>query len=76
MSRYHEFCFRRNIDEDRGDAIAAYLQDLAKHHEDWQVPQAREEVRLYRYFKGLLAITSTEKGEAEGLSTRVFSIFR
>jgi hypothetical protein len=37
VSRYHDFCFRQDIDGDLGDAIAAYLQDLAKHYEDWQV---------------------------------------
>jgi hypothetical protein len=59
-------CSRQNIDGDRRDAIAAYLQALAKHHEDWQVQQAKEAVRLYRYFKGVQMATPAEKGEAEG----------
>jgi len=53
MSRYHEFCFRRNIDVDSREAFTTYLQDLSKQHEDWQVQQAREAVSLYRYFAGL-----------------------
>jgi hypothetical protein len=66
VSRYHEYCSRHNIDGDLSDAIAAYLQDLAKHYEDLQVQEVREAVRLYRYFTGLQAVTSAEKGEAEG----------
>jgi len=66
VSRYHDFCSRQNIDGDLGDAIAAYLHDLAKHHEDWQVQQAREAVRLYRYFKGVQAATPTEKEQPDG----------
>jgi site-specific recombinase XerD len=45
VSRYHEYCSRHNIDGDLSDAIAAYLQDLAKHYEDLQVQEAREAVR-------------------------------
>jgi len=51
VSRYHDFCSRQNIDGDLGDAIAAYLHDLAKHYEDWQVQQAREAVRKAAYWK-------------------------
>jgi hypothetical protein len=30
VSRYHEFCSRENVDGSGKDAIASYLQDLAK----------------------------------------------
>jgi len=53
VSRFHEFCSRQHMDGMGKEAIASYLQDLAKDHEDWQVQQAKEAVRLYRYFKGL-----------------------
>ena len=66
VSRYHEFCSRENVDGSGKDAIASYLQDLAKDHEDWQVQQAKEAVRLYRYFKGLQEVTPAGKPPAEG----------
>ncbi len=66
VSRYHEFCSRENVDGSGKDAIASYLQDLAKDHEDWQVQQAKEAVRLYRYFKGLQEATPAGKPPAEG----------
>ncbi|MGE5238068.1 MAG: integron integrase [Chloroflexota bacterium] len=66
VSRFHEFCFRRNIDGDGKDSIAVYLQDLARDHEEWQVQQAKEAVRLYRYFKSLQASLPAEKDQAEG----------
>jgi hypothetical protein len=62
VSRSHEFCASRNVDGNGQDAIAAYLLDLAKDYEDWQVQQAKEAVRLFRYFKGMQAATSIERG--------------
>jgi len=56
----------QNIDGDLGDGIAAYLQDLANHHEDWQVQQAREAVCLYRYFKGVKTVIPAEKEQPDG----------
>jgi integron integrase len=53
VSRFHEFCSHQNIDGNGRDALALYVHDLAKNHEDWQVQQAKEAVRLYRYFKGV-----------------------
>jgi hypothetical protein len=34
----------------RNDDIAAFLERLGKTHEQWQVTQAEEALRLYRYF--------------------------
>jgi hypothetical protein len=45
VSRYHDFCSRENIDRDLGDGIAAHLQYPDRHHEDWQLQQAREALR-------------------------------
>jgi hypothetical protein len=45
VSRYHDFCSRENIHRDLGDGIAAHLQYPDRHHEDWQLQQAREAVR-------------------------------
>jgi hypothetical protein len=46
VSRFHEFCSLHNIDGDSREAFTAYLQDLSKHYEDWQVQQAKGAVRL------------------------------
>jgi len=66
ISRFHEFCSRQHLDGMGREAIASYLQDLAKDHEDWQVQQAKEAVRLYRYFKGLPEAIRTEQPHANG----------
>ncbi|HWR88943.1 MAG TPA: tyrosine-type recombinase/integrase [Dissulfurispiraceae bacterium] len=52
VSRFHEFCSRQDTIGEGNDPIALYLQDLARTHEDWQVQQAKETVRLFRYFGG------------------------
>ncbi len=56
----------KHLDGMGKEAIASYLQDLAKDHEDWQVQQAKEAVRLYRYFKGLPEPNRTEQPQANG----------
>ncbi len=66
VSRFHEFCSCQNIDGTGKDAIFSYLQDLAKDHEDWQVQQAKEAVRLYRYFKGLPESTPAQQPHTDG----------
>jgi Phage integrase, N-terminal SAM-like domain len=48
------------------EAIAPYLQDLAKDHEDWQVQQAKEAVRLYRHFRGLSEPNRGEQPQSNG----------
>jgi len=50
VSRFHEFCNRSNLDDNAPESIAAYVHELAKNLEDWQVQQAKEAVRLFRYF--------------------------
>ena len=42
VSGFHEFCSRQNVDGMGNEAIASYLQDLAKDNGDWQVQQAKE----------------------------------
>jgi len=66
VSRFHEFCNRQNIDDGSLDTIAAYVQDLAKNHEDWQVQQAKEAVRLFCYFKGVQAAVTAGPHEDHG----------
>jgi Phage integrase, N-terminal SAM-like domain len=66
VSRFHEFCSRQHLDGMGKEAIASYLQDLAKDHEDWQVQQAKEAVRLYRYFKALPEPNRTEQPQTNG----------
>jgi hypothetical protein len=66
VSRFHEFCSRQHLDGMEMEAIAPYLQDLAKDHEHWQVQQAKEAVRLYRYFRGLPEPNRTEQPQANG----------
>jgi hypothetical protein len=34
VSRFHEFCSSRYIDGNDRDALALYLQELARNHED------------------------------------------
>ncbi len=53
VSRFHEFCNRSKIDDNAPDSIAAYVHDLEKYLEDRQVQQAKEAVRLFRYFTGV-----------------------
>ena len=48
VSGFHEFCSCEYVDDKGKDAIASYLKDLAKDHEDWRAEQAKEAVRLYR----------------------------
>ena len=64
--RFHEFCSRQHLDGMGKEEIASYLQDLARNHEDWQVQQAKEAVRLYRYFRGLPEPNRTEQPQANG----------
>jgi len=66
VSHFHEFCSRQHMDGMGKEAIASYLQDLAKDHEDWRVQQAKEAVRLYLYFKGLPEAIRTEQPHANG----------
>jgi len=66
VSRFHEFCSRQHLDGMGMEAIAPYLQDLAKDHEDWQVQQAKEAVRLYRYFRGLSEPNRGEQPQSSG----------
>lgn len=50
VSQYQNFC-RQNPDQGRPPAsVTSFLSELAKSHEDWQVLQARDAVRLYLYF--------------------------
>jgi Phage integrase, N-terminal SAM-like domain len=64
--RFHEFCSRQHLDGMEMEAIAPFLQDLAKDHEDWQVQQAKEAVRLYRYFRGLPEPNRGEQPQSNG----------
>ena len=66
VSRFHEFCSRQHLDGMGKEAVTSSLQDLAKDPEDWQVQQAKEAVRLYRYFKALLEPNRTEQLQANG----------
>jgi hypothetical protein len=66
VTRFHEFCSRQHLDGMGKEAIVSYLQDMAMEHEDWQVQQAKEAVRPYRYFKGLPEATRTEQPHANG----------
>jgi len=50
VSQYQKFC-RENPDQGIPPAsVTSFVSALAKSHEDWQVLQARDAVRLYLYF--------------------------
>ena len=59
VNRFHEFRSRSNFDDNAPDSIAAYVHDPAKNHEDRQVQQAKEAVRLFQLLYG-----STENSSA------------
>ncbi len=52
---------RQHTEIPRQEMVAAFLRHLAKEKEDWQVKQARDAVRLYRYFR-----ESPQDGEKGG----------
>lgn len=50
VSHYQNFC-RQNPDEGiPPESVTSFISQLAKSHEDWQILQARDAVRLYLYF--------------------------
>ena len=66
VNRFHEFCSRQHLDGMGKEATAPYLEDLARDHEDWQGQQAKEAVRLYRYFKALPEPNGREQTQSNG----------
>jgi hypothetical protein len=52
---------RQHLDGMGKKGIGSNLHDLSKDHEDLQVQQAKEAVRLYRYIKGRPEATRKEQ---------------
>jgi len=54
VSLYLDFA-RKTASLEKDVTLAAFLRALGKTKEEWQVEQAREAVRLYRYFREKVA---------------------
>jgi len=50
ISRFLVFIGDPDDVEISGDAIRAFERHLGKRHQEWQIKQARESIRLYNYF--------------------------
>ncbi|ANT64002.1 integron integrase [Prosthecochloris sp. CIB 2401] len=50
VAQYHTFCRKNPELGTPSESVTSFVTWLAKQHEEWQVLQAREAVRLYLYF--------------------------
>ncbi len=52
VSKYLDFCENQNQKGlDPSQLAELFIRQLGRKHEDWQVAQAREAVKLYRYYR-------------------------
>ena len=49
ISKYHKFS-KKSLSE-KCSSVECFITELRQKHEEWQVKQAEEAVRLYHYFK-------------------------
>ena len=50
VAQYQKFCRQTPDQGIPPESVTSFVSQLAKSHEDWQVLQARDAVRLYLYF--------------------------
>jgi integron integrase len=60
ISSYHKFC-KNHVLEDC-DSKSAFLKELSKKYEEWQVTQAAEALQLYFYYKEKKSLRKTTLG--------------
>ncbi len=50
VTDYHQFCKQNNLNNQNKEALNNFINLLGKKHENWQVQQAKEAIRLYNYY--------------------------
>lgn len=65
IALYNSYCQQNALQGHLSESVASFAADLAKSHEDWQVLQAKEAVRLFIYFTGKEQKTASEKSSTE-----------
>ena len=51
VARYHEYCEENHVNESESTALHSFMRYLGKNHEEWQVKQAQDAVKLFKYFQ-------------------------
>jgi integron integrase len=78
--QFLSFCQKELKDGISNDEIQAFLADLSKHKEKWQVEQAREGIKLYLFFKNRpsksLRSTGPTKSQWDTVSHEMVKILR
>lgn len=65
--QFHKFCRKHPGDATSESEIDRYLKELATYREDWQVEQASEAIRLYRFYLDRHQQKKTGKSPASGV---------
>ncbi|MDY6934722.1 MAG: integron integrase [Spirochaetota bacterium] len=50
VSRYYEYITNNNLNETDDSVLNTFLHNLGKTYEEWQVKQAQDAVRLFKYY--------------------------
>ncbi|MEZ0329495.1 MAG: hypothetical protein ABWK15_08090, partial [Dissulfuribacterales bacterium] len=65
IALYHAYCQQNALTGHLSDSVTSFASYLAKDHEDWQVLQAKEAVRLFIYFTEKAQKTDSENSGVE-----------